>query len=47
MLTLGYRKEKNKFVDEPKMAKIMESVHMRGVFMDSETSSVGRTDART
>jgi hypothetical protein len=47
MLTLGYLKEKNRFVDEPKIANKMESVHMRGVLIESVISSVAATEART
>lgn len=47
ILTLGYLKEKNKLVDEPKIAKNMESTHMRGVLMERVISSVAATEART
>lgn len=46
-LTLGYRREKNKLVEEPAIAKMMDKNHMRGVSMDREVLSVGATDART
>jgi hypothetical protein len=45
--TLGYRNEKNKFVAEPAVAKIIDRIHMRGVLMDSEVLSVAGTEART
>jgi hypothetical protein len=47
MLTLGYLKEKNRFVEDPKIANKMESAHMRGVLMEREISSVAATEART
>lgn len=47
MLTLGYLKEKNKLVEDPRTANKMERAHMRGVLMDSDKSSVAATDART
>jgi hypothetical protein len=47
MLTLGYLKEKNRLVEEPKIANKIERIHMRGVLIDSEVSSVAATDART
>lgn len=46
-LTLGYRREKNRFVDEPAMEKMMERNHMRGVSMDRERLSVAATEALT
>jgi hypothetical protein len=47
MLTLGYLKEKNRLVEEPKIANKMDKDHMRGVLMDKVVSSVGATEART
>lgn len=47
MATLGYLKEKNKLVEEPRMEKRMDRHHMRGVFIESVVSSIGDTDART
>lgn len=47
MLTLGYLKEKKRLVDDPRMAKNMDSVHMRGVLMDNVKSSLAGTAART
>jgi hypothetical protein len=47
MLTLGYLNEKNKFVEEPRIAKKIDNAHIRGVLMDSERSSVAATEART
>lgn len=47
MVTLGNLKEKNRLVEEPNIENIMASVHMRGVFIERERSSVGATDART
>jgi len=47
MLTLGYLKEKNKLVEEPSIANNIDSVHMRGVLIDSVMSSVAATEART
>jgi hypothetical protein len=32
MLTLGYLREKKRLMEEPKMAKSKDSVHIRGVF---------------
>jgi hypothetical protein len=45
--TLGYRNEKNKFVEEPRIEKRTDKHHMRGVFIDSVVLSVGGTEART
>lgn len=47
MLTLGYLREKNRFVAEPRKEKSKDRVHMRGVLMEREVSSKGRTEART
>lgn len=47
MATLGYLKEKNKLVDEPRMEKRMDKHHMRGVFIESVVLSIGDTEART
>ena len=47
MLTLGYLKEKKRFVLLPKIAKTIERNHMRGVLIDREVSSVGGTVALT
>jgi hypothetical protein len=47
MLTLGYLKEKNRLVEDPRTANRIERVHMRGVLMDNDKSSVAATDART
>jgi len=46
-LTLGYRREKNKLVEEPAIENRMDRNHMRGVSMERERSSVAATDART
>jgi hypothetical protein len=46
-LTLGYRREKNRLVEEPAIAKMMDRNHMRGVSMESEVLSLGETEART
>lgn len=46
-LTLGYRREKKRFVEEPAMEKMMDRNHMRGVSMDKERLSVAATDALT
>jgi hypothetical protein len=45
--TLGYLREKNRFVEEPSTEKSMDKVHILGVFMDRLVSSVGETEART
>jgi hypothetical protein len=47
MLTDGNRSEKNRFVLDPKIAKSILRIHMRGVFILSVMLSVGATDART
>jgi hypothetical protein len=47
MATLGYRNEKNRFVEDPRIEKRTDRVHMRGVLMDKVVSSVGGTEART
>jgi len=46
-LTLGYRKEKNRLVEEPAIAKMIDRNHMRGVSMEREVLSVAATEART
>lgn len=43
----GYRSEKKRFVEDPSREKRMDSVHMRGVLIDSVRSSVAGTEART
>lgn len=45
--TLGYRSEKKRFVEEPRMEKRTDKHHIRGVFIDRVVSSVGGTEART
>jgi hypothetical protein len=47
MDTLGYLKEKNRLVDDPRKEKSVDRNHMRGVFMDKAVLSVGETEART
>jgi hypothetical protein len=47
MATLGYLKEKNKFVEDPRIAKRTDKTHIRGVLMDKVMLSVGGTEART
>ena len=45
--TEGYRREKNRLVADPAIAKRMDKVHMRGVLIESSVLSVGWTDALT
>jgi hypothetical protein len=47
MATLGYLREKNKLVEDPRMEKSTDNVHIRGVLMEREMLSVGATDALT
>ncbi len=46
-LTLGYRREKNKLVEEPAIENRIDKNHMRGVSIDKERLSVAATEART
>jgi hypothetical protein len=45
--TLGYRREKKRFVEEPRIAKSIESAHIRGVFIERVVLSTADTEART
>jgi hypothetical protein len=46
-LTLGYRREKKRLVEEPAIANKMERIHIRGVSMDRVRLSVAATEALT
>jgi hypothetical protein len=46
-LTLGYRREKKRLVEEPAIANRMERIHIRGVSIDRVRLSVAATEALT
>lgn len=45
--TLGYRNEKKRFEDDPRIEKMVDNVHIRGVFIDRVVLSTAETEART
>ena len=45
--TLGYRKEKKRFVEDPRMANKRDSTHIRGVLIERAVLSTADTEART
>ncbi len=45
--TLGYLKEKKRFVEDPRIEKRIDRNHMRGVLTDRVVLSIGDTEART
>jgi hypothetical protein len=47
METLGYRNEKKRFEDDPRIEKMVDNVHIRGVFIDKVVLSTAETEART